>query len=367
MSSKNKRVKIFFLAVYIFIILTYLLTCLIPFLNPGTFWFIALLGLGFPFLLVLVIVCAIIAATKRSKWLFLSLAALLLSYQQISVVLGFRFKNDFDLLKPDNSLRVLSWNVSRWTEGETQIGKDKGSSFRNLMMDAVQMTDADVLCFQEFFECYDASFFASNIAPLKKMGYNYYFFSPASITGNGIFQTGLIILSKYSIVDSSYFKTISEGHSEGFSYASIKYGNQSIRFFNTHLESMDINRTAYGKILPTETSRTIASKLKRSYYFRSEQANKLREEINHSPYPVIFCGDVDDIPNSYTYFKIKGDMQDAFLKKGLGFGRTYQFISPTLRIDYMMADKKFKIEQFSKLDYKYSEHYPLVMDISFSN
>lgn len=365
MSSKNKRIKLFFLAVYILIVFVYLLTCLIPFLNPGTFWYIAILGLGFPFLLVLVILCAIIAAIKRSKWVFLSLAALLLSYQQISVAFGFRIKKEFELLKPENSLRVLSWNVSRWTEGESQIGKDKGSSFRNLMMDAVQMTDVDVLCFQEFFECYDASFFASNIAPLKKMGYNYYFFSPASITGNGIFQAGLAILSRYPIVDSAYFKTIGEGHSEGFSYASIKYENQTIRFFNTHLESMGIRRTAYGEILPTETSRTIASKIKRSYFFRNQQANMLREEIDRSPYPVVFCGDVDDVPNSYTYFKIKGGMQDAFLKKGLGFGRTYQFISPTLRIDYIMADKKFKIDQFSILDYKYSEHYPLVMDISF--
>ena len=91
----------------------------------------------------------------------------------------------------------------------------------------------------------------------------------------------------------------------------------------------------------------------------------LREEIDRSPYPIVFCGDVDDVPNSYTYFKIKGSMQDAFLKKGFGFGRTYQFISPTLRIDYLMADKKFRIDQFTTLDYKYSEHYPLVMDISF--
>lgn len=365
MPSKNKRVKIFFLVIFILITLTYLLTCLIPFLNPGTFWFIAILGLGFPFLLALVIVCTIIAAIKKSKWIFLSLAALLLSYQQISVVFGFRNTKEFDMLKPDNSLRVMSWNVSRWTQGETQIGKDKGSSFRNLMMDAVQMTDADVLCFQEFFESYDASVFASNIGPLKKMGYNYFFFSPISITGKGVFRTGLIILSKYPIIDSAYFKTISEGHSEGFSYASVKYGNQTIRFFNTHLESMGISRTAYGEILPTETSRTIVSKIKRSYYFRSQQTDKLAEEMKRSPYPIVFCGDVDDVPNSYTYFKIKGDMQDAFLKKGFGFGRSYQFISPTLRIDYMMTDKKFKVEQFSTLDYKYSEHYPQVMDISF--
>mgnify|MGYP003949570147 CR=1 FL=1 len=88
--------------------------------------------------------------------------------------------------------------------------------------------------------------------------------------------------------------------------------------------------------------------------------------MNKSPHPVVFCGDVDDVPNSYVYFKIKGNLQDAFLKKGLGLGRTFQFFSPTLRIDYIMADKRLKVEQFTRLGYPYSDHYPQVMDVSFA-
>ena len=48
---------------------------------------------------------------------------------------------------------------------------------------------------------------------------------------------------------------------------------------------------------------------------------------------------------SYTYFTVRGDMQDAFLKKGFGIGRTFSALSPTLRIDYIFADKNFKINQ----------------------
>jgi endonuclease/exonuclease/phosphatase family metal-dependent hydrolase len=70
------------------------------------------------------------------------------------------------------------------------------------------------------------------------------------------------------------------------------------------------------------------------------------------------------VPNSYSYFKIKGNLQDAFLKKGFALGRTFQFISPTLRIDYMLVDKRFTIDQFTKLNYRYSDHYPQVMDVS---
>ncbi len=38
------------------------------------------------------------------------------------------------------------------------------------------------------------------------------------------------------------------------------------------------------------------------------------------PYPEIICGDFNDVPNSFTYFTIKGPRQDAFLEKGAKFG-----------------------------------------------
>ena len=77
---------------------------------------------------------------------------------------------------------------------------------------------------------------------------------------------------------------------------------------------------------------------------------------------MIFCGDVDDVPNSYAYFTIKGNLDDAFIRRGRGLGRTFRFISPTLRIDYIFADKQLKTKQYTKLDVPFSDHYPLIAD-----
>lgn len=364
MLQKNRSKRhLIFLIFYFGITFLYLLVCLVPFLNPARFWFIAALGLVFPVLFVAMIFCLIVTAIMRSKWFFLSLTALLISFEQLSVLFGINLPKDVGD-KKEVSLRILSWNVSRWTENKNSMEGKPKNSFRNQMLDAIKIHGADVLCLQEFFECYAPKFFPDNIQPLEKMGYKYHYFSPASKTVNNLFQTGLAIFSKYPITDSAYFKTVKGGHSEGFSYADIKFGGKTIRLFNTHLESIGMNRSDYQEVGKTETARSIFSKLKRSYYLRSQQAIQLKQEMNKSPYPVVFCGDVDDVPNSYAYFKIKGNMQDAFLKKGFGLGRTFQFVSPTLRIDYMMADKQFKIEQFSKLDYKYSDHYAQIMDVS---
>ncbi|HEV7621529.1 MAG TPA: endonuclease/exonuclease/phosphatase, partial [Flavisolibacter sp.] len=74
--------------------------------------------------------------------------------------------------------------------------------------------------------------------------------------------------------------------------------------------------------------------------------------------------DFNDVPNSYTYFTIRDEqLQDAFLKTGLGIGRTYSYIAPTLRIDYLFTTKQFKINQFNRIIKNYSDHYMLVTDL----
>ena len=112
-------------------------------------------------------------------------------------------------------------------------------------------------------------------------------------------------------------------------------------------------------------SRNIVSKLKKGYESRYKQAELVSEKIKESPYPSLICGDFNDVPNSSTYFKIKGNLQDAFLKKGALLGRTFRFISPTLRIDYILADKKFKVTQYQRIKVPYSDHYPVEADLQY--
>jgi len=366
MPQKSKRLRLFFIIVYIGIIFLYLLACLTPFLDPAQFWFIALLGLGFPLLLLLVLICLIVAALRRSKWFFVALGALLLSWQQLSVLFSFHLKKEFTIEKGEN-LRVLSWNVSSWTENNHSTDKVERTGLRNLMLDLVKMQDADVLCFQEYFESFDPLLFPPNFPAFRKMGFTYYYFTPSLKIMNNSVQMGLCIFSKYPIVDTAFFFQPTVGsNAEGFSRADIQFKGRTVRILNTHLESPRLARQEYNSLGEVGQSRWVLGKIKRAYTFRSQQSKLLRNHIDTSKYPVVLCGDFNDVPNSYTYFKVKGNLHDAFLKKGSGIGQTFQFISPTLRIDYMMADRRLKIEQFSKLDYKYSDHYPQVIDVSFA-
>lgn len=106
--------------------------------------------------------------------------------------------------------------------------------------------------------------------------------------------------------------------------------------------------------------------MKLAFKRRGKQTNIVTTEIAKSPYPSVICGDFNDVPNSYTYFQIKGNRQDAFLKKSFGIGRTFNSLALTLRIDYILPTKDFTVHQFGLIDEGLSDHTMLVSDLSLN-
>ena len=89
--------------------------------------------------------------------------------------------------------------------------------------------------------------------------------------------------------------------------------------------------------------------------------------MDSSKYPVIVCGDLNDVPNSYSYFIIGEKMKNAFAEKGTGIGRTFYSVSPTLRIDDIFCDERFSVQQFVRVKKKLSDHYPLIADLFYTS
>lgn len=330
------------------------------FTNHANFWPVNLLGLGFPFVFLFTLIICFLLALKKSKWFFLSLTGLLLVYNQITVLFAFNLPASFNSVKEPVTIRILSWNVSRWDERNKQ--KRGGTSYRGLMMDYIEASGADVVCLQEFFECHEPKWFEANLPELKKRGYPYHFFSPSSMLQEGKLQYGLCIVSKHPITDTGTALVTKGLHSEGLMYADIQFPDTTVRIFNANLESAGINKDDYRGEGNIKLSRTVVTKIKNSYQLRNTQAAQCAEAIKKSENPSVICADLDDVPNSYAYFTIRDHKQDAFLKKGSGLGRTFNFISPTLRIDYIFSDSFFQVLQFNVEKLPYSDHYPVIAD-----
>ena len=103
--------------------------------------------------------------------------------------------------------------------------------------------------------------------------------------------------------------------------------------------------------------------MKHAFVERGVQAELVREHIMASPYPTIITGDFNDVPSSFTYRTIKGEWQDAFLKKGLGIGATYTDLSPTLRIDYILANPSWEVRAWESVDENLSDHHMIMADL----
>lgn len=352
-------------------ILLYLSVYLVPFINTGKYWMIALPGLAFPLLFGALVCFLVLWAVLRSRWFWICLVVILLGFQQIIAVFSFHLPAQFTIQKQPNTLRVLHWNVESWDDS-SEKPKEKDDSYRPQMMALLKEQNADVLCFEEYADIKNLDDSNSNVSRIKRMGFPYYLYARTEMSTEST-QQGVIIFSKYPIIHSDIFNYGPHSNAEHLILADIKNGNKTFRIFTTHLQSVrfeyhdyeSLSRLKHAKDPGYHDSRTIVSKLKTGYKHRYSQAQMVKQKIDESPYPVILTGDFNDVPNSNTYFTIKGKLHDSFLKKGSGIGRTFRFISPTLRIDYILADKSFKVNQFRALHVPYSDHFPIETDLKY--
>jgi endonuclease/exonuclease/phosphatase family metal-dependent hydrolase len=355
----------------IVIAVVFLFACLAPYLNPQTWWFMSILGLGFPFLLLALILFLIFWLFIKRKYIFISIISMLIGWKSISLLFAVHQQIRFDYKKPADRLRIVTWNVARFIE--LKRNTNEGSQKRLKMMELLKQQNADVLCLQEIHTSIAPAYYNNIEYIQKELGYPYFYFTYEIDTKDHWYSS--IIFSRLPMIDTGRNYYPKPGITEVLLHADLKFNNDTIRVFNTHLQSVLFEKSDYDKIAKLEkgdegfvsNSRSIFSKIKRGASVRGRQADKVKEVLQQSTYPVLFTGDLNDVPTSYTYSTIRGNMQDAFLQKGLGIGRTFASLSPTLRIDYIFADKNFSILQYKKYVKDLSDHYMQVADVKLLN
>ncbi|MEP6513751.1 MAG: endonuclease/exonuclease/phosphatase family protein, partial [Parafilimonas sp.] len=236
--------------------------------------------------------------------------------------------------------------------------------------DAIIKSKPDIICLQEFNHSYTRGGDADNIGLFTKK-YPHYYYSMDFSRLNGFYTSGSIIFSKYPIINSGK-QSFPGRYAESIIYADIIKYSDTFRIYTAHLQSFAFNIYDYADMEKIKdnnkdamaASKNIFQKMKDAFIARGVQADIVKRELDSSPYRSVICGDFNDVPNSYTYFHIRGERQDAFLAKGLGVGKSFIALAPTLRIDYILPDNNFLIQQFDMIDENLSDHLMLIADIS---
>ncbi len=368
----RKVSKKIFIVLNIIAVIGCLLVCCTGFLPPGQYWYIAVLGIVFPFIVLALLLFIFFWWFFRSRWALLPLVTLLIGWWQVHALFAFHPFTEFKQEKPAGSLRLMQWNVSRLDQMNL---KRPGGTYRMQILDHIKKMDPDLLCMEEFLESNNPREFKQNIPYITNtLNYPYHFFARDHRRADGVYEHGVIIFSRYPILDTlriRYSGPDSLKAAESLIHADIDVNGQRIRVFATHLQSLRFDGNDYtvirnlgqGENDAMDKSKGILKKFRLAYYLRSKQAELVRREKDASPYPTITCGDFNDVPNSFTYARIKGNDRDAFLQRGFGIGRTFASLSPTLRIDYIFTSENIQVLQCKKTKLPYSDHYPLVADV----
>jgi endonuclease/exonuclease/phosphatase family metal-dependent hydrolase len=370
--------KTFVIVTNILAALFFLLGCFSSWFKPQFWWFTGFLNLA-SFYLLLILGCYLIFwLFVKPKLSLISLIAILVSINPIKNIIPFRFSTNFAIPKDTSSLRVMSWNVAQFN----LLNFKKDSSIREKMLDLINAYDPDIACFQEMV-CGD-SLVDLNTAYYHKYSFYYlpdlvkqlhfpYHFYAYNVKEDYLRNQhfGIIIFSKYPIINKEMVSEYPHNYNSIFQYADIVKENDTLRVFNIHLQSLKftpnnlryIDKPSMKDEADFEKSKSLISKLKNGFLKRQLQADRIEEEMEKSPYPNIVCGDFNDVPNSYPYRTIGKGMKNAFVEKGSGIGRTFSGISPTLRIDNIFVDRRWEVQQFTRIQKKLSDHYPIIADI----
>lgn len=369
MKSFRHFTKRFFLILHLAAAVLCALTSLIPLISPSRYWLLGFLGLALPLVVGILLLFILFWLVFDPKYALISVVALLAGWKCIGVCFALHPDHSHRFTRIPGSITLLSYNVHYFTPYDDR--PDKKNQTRSAMLELIRDQHPDIACFQEFFNGENSWSFNYRAYFSDSLGLHYQYFNADYHYGNGNYS-GVILFSRFPILKSGKIRLMDSINSETAVFADILAGGDTFRVFTMHLESIHLTSrdlqgialTPQGREARSAASRNVFVKLRRAFLKRGLQADRMAAEIRQSPYPVIVCGDFNDTPDSYTYFTIRSKLQDAFLEKGWGAGRTYRGISPTLRIDYILADRRFQVHHFDRIPRDLSDHYPIICNLS---
>ena len=285
----------------------------------------------------------------RRKWIWccMPVATMLLSLPYIGTF--YRPGLFASQAKGKSSLIIATYNVARFA--------NEVSPFRSeSILAEMRRQQVEILCLQEY---RDHSGDRSNTERYQQ-------FYPYKAVG----ADDMVIFSRFPILDS---QTISfgEGTNNSAQWAELNVRGRRLRIINVHLQTTGISRSLRlaqkanyqgQKVEGNKLLRMIYGNYTQGMAIRGEQAELVAAVRDESQVPCILCGDFNDVPYSYVYRTLKGDMTDGFQECGTGYMYTFTG-KKSVRIDYIFHDEQLNGLAYYKQNLSFSDHLPVYMKI----
>ncbi|MEJ5993081.1 endonuclease/exonuclease/phosphatase family protein [Pedobacter sp. Du54] len=335
--------------------------------DPRQHMVFAFFGLAYPFFL-LGNILSLVYWIIRTKWAIVAVTVVVIAYGGHTLIATFGFfGNQGELRKEDESLvRVMTYNVHNFTP----YGEELSLSMKEKMLNVVAEQAPDIVCFQEFYTRKKGPY--DIVDSLKRLlNVKYYYFIPTMKSERE--SIGMAIFSRFPIRDSGRidFKGVTGNMSV---FVDLQIRNKVIRVYNVHLQSISFGSEDYSYIDQVKdmdakmgSSKRIARMIKGAFKKRSEQVDVMKAHMASCETPFIVAGDFNDTPASYVVTKMTDSLNNAFIMKGQGFGKTYNGKFPNFQIDYIATTKNIDVINYKIIEAKLSDHFPVRSDLRLKN
>lgn len=355
--------------------LGYLISCLTPYVSPVKIPWLAFAALGFAYLAVALLILIVIWLPLDKRGALALVVVLLLGYKNLSSTFALNIfsRPAATEVRNKNSMRIMGWNVRDFDNPSSF--SDTPGSVRQRMLKYILEKNPDILCMQDFADD-EGPGMISNMTALTECGYIYHYSLGEFIHNYKPYYVfaGSAIFSKVPIVDSGKAAYNDPTSPEFVAYVDVLHQGKRLRVYVTHFKSLNL----YAKMVIEPADKILfhgdstfvytASKSEKIMVFAKEHVTEssiAKAVMDKSPYPFVLSGDLNSVPASYPYHVMAEGLQDAFLEKGLGLGKTFDKDIPSLRIDYLLADKRIQIKNYGQDNLSLSDHYPHYIDIDW--
>jgi endonuclease/exonuclease/phosphatase (EEP) superfamily protein YafD len=303
-------------------------TLLNAYVPPKTFPWFNLLSLGFPVLMIAYILLTLfwIFSWKKRAFVFV-LLGLLFFKPAIRWVNYSPQKNEV----PD--LKIVSLNANGGMHGIDNINS------------YIDSQNADIVMLQEYGGEMKYHFQGLQAGPQSYV---------------------IQVFSKHRIIEQK--QLIESDYIYNNAYASqtdIEIKGKIYRFINVYLQPFKFRKHMVklnGNSEEDEQKvKNVIKRLIPTFKMHQDQIASIRESIDNSPYPVILAGDFNSVPNSYEYYHLLKDLQDAFVESGSGSGTSFHDYKYPIRIDYIFSSESIKpLSYHVDRSVKLSDHFPVI-------
>lgn len=340
----------------ILLVLCTFLVYLSPYVNPQGKWPVAMLSLFYPALLVAHLFFILLWGVLRRWQLLISLGCVLVGWGHVRTIIGFsgaKAPGSENL----EMIRIMTFNCHSFLESNRSSQRIDPDQFVLLL----RKYQPDILCLQEFaHKDSQVEMFTNWVQEGREFPY-------AMVQTN----PSLAIFSRYPLTNKAV--NAFAGSYNGYQRTDVAIGDYAISLFNLHLQTNAITGladkvVASGDLKTRETWMNIGGMLRRyqrAARKRVSQAEEVLTLIDKAAHPVVICGDLNDVPQSYVYQMLRRGHTDTFQRAGVGLGVTYSGKIPGLRIDYIFTPSELSALETRVLRPGFSDHRPVLSTVAF--